>query len=214
MAPTWATASVRMVGGSDGASVGRPRQVRLVDRHVLDADDPLVRLELGDRDRPAGTDSGAAESARWPRSPAAGCRSIDESGDPGSQYTSPPWRPCHAQAPGRRDARRRAPAALPRRPSGPRRSTTSSTQGGRRADGVARRHAGALHACASGWPSRTGWKRARTSGRSPTDGSAPARQITFGEKGDSQPQWSPDGSYISFVSARGGAATTPRRRST
>jgi dipeptidyl aminopeptidase/acylaminoacyl peptidase len=30
-----------------------------------------------------------------------------------------------------------------------------------------------------------------------------ARQITFGERGDSQPQWSPDGRYISFVSARG-----------
>lgn len=31
----------------------------------------------------------------------------------------------------------------------------------------------------------------------------PARQITFGERGDTQPQWSPDGRYISFVSARG-----------
>jgi dipeptidyl aminopeptidase/acylaminoacyl peptidase len=31
----------------------------------------------------------------------------------------------------------------------------------------------------------------------------PSRQITFGERGDSQPQWSPDGRYISFVSARG-----------
>jgi dipeptidyl aminopeptidase/acylaminoacyl peptidase len=31
----------------------------------------------------------------------------------------------------------------------------------------------------------------------------PARQITYGERGDSQPQWSPDGRYISFVSARG-----------
>lgn len=30
-----------------------------------------------------------------------------------------------------------------------------------------------------------------------------ARQIAFGERGDSQPQWSPDGRYISFVSARG-----------
>ncbi len=45
-----------------------------------------------------------------------------------------------------------------------------------------------------------------------TDGSAPARQITFGEKGDSQAQFSPDGRFISFVSARGGAE--PRRRST
>ena len=26
----------------------------------------------------------------------------------------------------------------------------------------------------------------------------PARQLTFGERGDSQPQWSPDGRYISF----------------
>src|SRR5215203_4361058 len=38
-----------------------------------------------------------------------------------------------------------------------------------------------------------------------TDGSAPARQISFGEKGDSQPQFSPDGKFISFVSARGNA---------
>ncbi|HEX4913756.1 MAG TPA: S9 family peptidase [Vicinamibacterales bacterium] len=38
-----------------------------------------------------------------------------------------------------------------------------------------------------------------------TNGSSPARQITFGERGDTQPQWSPDGKYISFVSARGSA---------
>ena len=39
----------------------------------------------------------------------------------------------------------------------------------------------------------------------PTDGSTPARQISFGDKGDSQPQFSPDGKFISFVSARGAA---------
>ncbi len=38
-----------------------------------------------------------------------------------------------------------------------------------------------------------------------TSGSSPARQITFGEKGDTQPQWSPDGKQISFVSSRGSA---------
>jgi dipeptidyl aminopeptidase/acylaminoacyl peptidase len=37
------------------------------------------------------------------------------------------------------------------------------------------------------------------------DGSGAARQITFGDKGDSQPQFSPDGKFISFVSARGSA---------
>ncbi|MGE3277901.1 MAG: prolyl oligopeptidase family serine peptidase [Vicinamibacterales bacterium] len=31
----------------------------------------------------------------------------------------------------------------------------------------------------------------------------PGRQVTFGPKGDSDPQWSPDGRFISFVSARG-----------
>jgi dipeptidyl aminopeptidase/acylaminoacyl peptidase len=39
----------------------------------------------------------------------------------------------------------------------------------------------------------------------PASGGA-ARQITFGQRGDSQPQWSPDGRYISFLSARGTAA--------
>jgi dipeptidyl aminopeptidase/acylaminoacyl peptidase len=38
-----------------------------------------------------------------------------------------------------------------------------------------------------------------------TDGSSPARQITFGEKGESQAQFSPDGKFISFVAARGSA---------
>ena len=38
-----------------------------------------------------------------------------------------------------------------------------------------------------------------------TDGSEPARQITFGDKGESSPAWSPDGKYISFLSSRGTA---------
>ena len=36
------------------------------------------------------------------------------------------------------------------------------------------------------------------------DGSS-NRQLTFSERGESAPQWSPDGKYISFVSARGTA---------
>ena len=38
-----------------------------------------------------------------------------------------------------------------------------------------------------------------------TSGGEAARQITFGERGESSPAWSPDGRYISFVSTRGGA---------
>jgi dipeptidyl aminopeptidase/acylaminoacyl peptidase len=34
-----------------------------------------------------------------------------------------------------------------------------------------------------------------------------ARQLTFSERGESNPQWSPNGALISFVSARGAAAT-------
>jgi dipeptidyl aminopeptidase/acylaminoacyl peptidase len=37
-------------------------------------------------------------------------------------------------------------------------------------------------------------------------GATPARQLTFGQRGDTQPQWSPDGRYISFLSARGASA--------
>ena len=37
-----------------------------------------------------------------------------------------------------------------------------------------------------------------------------ARQITYGERGDAQPQWSPDGRFISFVSARGADDARPQ----
>jgi len=38
-----------------------------------------------------------------------------------------------------------------------------------------------------------------------TDGNSPARQITFGEKGESQAQFSPNGKFISIIAARGSA---------
>jgi dipeptidyl aminopeptidase/acylaminoacyl peptidase len=40
----------------------------------------------------------------------------------------------------------------------------------------------------------------------PSDASAPARQLTFSERGESAPQFSPDGSTIAFLSARGSPA--------
>ena len=48
MAPTCAMASVRIVGGSTGLLPGLVPEVPLVQRDVLDADDPPVGLELGD----------------------------------------------------------------------------------------------------------------------------------------------------------------------
>ena len=43
-----------------------------------------------------------------------------------------------------------------------------------------------------------------------TDGGAPARQITFGEKGESQAQFSPDGKFISFIASRAAADAKPQ----
>ena len=39
-----------------------------------------------------------------------------------------------------------------------------------------------------------------------TDGASPARQLTFSERGESSPQFSPDGGTIAFISARGTSA--------
>ena len=56
------------------------------------------------------------------------------------------------------------------------------------------------------WVDEEGKKESRTHvWRVATDGNSPARQITFGDKGESNPQFSPDGKFISFVAARGGA---------
>lgn len=39
--------------------------------------------------------------------------------------------------------------------------------------------------------------------RVPASGGGEARQLTFGERGESNPRWSPDGRFISFVAERG-----------
>ena len=46
--------------------------------------------------------------------------------------------------------------------------------------------------------------------RVPTDGSAPARQVTWGEKGETSAQFSPDGRHISFLAARGAGDAKPQ----
>jgi dipeptidyl aminopeptidase/acylaminoacyl peptidase len=45
----------------------------------------------------------------------------------------------------------------------------------------------------------------------PADGSAPARQLTFGKTGESSPRWSSDGRLIAFIAGRGeGEAAAPQ----
>ena len=67
-----------------------------------------------------------------------------------------------------------------------------------------------------GWENGTGKDSERKDSRSHiwevrADGSAAARQLTFSDRGESAPEWSPDGRTISFLSARqpDGAAGVP-----
>lgn len=43
-----------------------------------------------------------------------------------------------------------------------------------------------------------------------TDGQSPARQFTFGDQNDTNPQWSPDGTLIAFLSNRGDKEKPPQ----
>lgn len=65
-----------------------------------------------------------------------------------------------------------------------------------------------------GWvdaPGAAGKKDSRTHiWKASADGRTPARQVTFGERGDSAPAWSPDGRFMSFISARGGGDAKPQ----
>ncbi|MEZ5286994.1 MAG: hypothetical protein R2712_19745 [Vicinamibacterales bacterium] len=70
-----------------------------------------------------------------------------------------------------------------------------------------------------GWedaPGGTDRRESRTHVWLATADGASSRQVTFGARGESMPQWSPDGRFISFVAARGAAAgdEPPRRRFT
>jgi len=42
-----------------------------------------------------------------------------------------------------------------------------------------------------------------------TGGTEPPRQITYGERGETSPNWSPDGRYISFSATRGAGTPNP-----
>jgi len=84
---------------------------------------------------------------------------------------------------------------------------------------LARRQAGCFTRCGNGRrPSvtRTGWSRARTSGRWPPTAVRPASQITFGERGESQRSGRPTaGSSVSCprVAQAEAATILPGRRS-
>src|SRR5689334_11915102 len=61
------------------------------------------------------------------------------------------------------------------------------------------------------WVDEDGKKESRSHiWRVATDGTSPARQITFGDKGESNAQFSPDGKSISFIAARGAADAKPQ----
>ena len=187
-------ASVRIVGGSAGDSPAvRRRKIALVRGDVLDADDPLVGLE---RDHAIDQQKRVAVGQNPLDRRVVERQSGDIRHEAKGQYTSRMKKTLAAMA----LILLAAPSAFAQK-----RPVTID-------DILEMKAVGAPTVSPDGtqvlytvrqWESEQDRMESRTRIWKVPVAGGPARQITFGERGDSQPQWSPDGRYISFVSARG-----------
>ena len=187
-----------MVGGNDGRPFAGRDRYGSFDRHVLHAHNPLIRLEFRD---PIHQQEGIAV-----RKNAFDCRIVQRKLQihrGRSQYTSPLGGPvCVSSSSLAVRWWPRAASAQTKRPA-----TFDDVLNIKAIQGATISPDGkwVIYGVRQ-WVAEQDKMEARTHvWKVATDGSSPARQITFGEKGDSQAQFSPDGKFISFISARGNA---------